>query len=173
LSYPSTEWFLQSATIGSQPIAELSTSALHTVGQRVKAKDYHYGEVEFVYLPGAASVATGDLVTFDEKSGVTAQAVQGSRGPLAVAMSDCVAGDYGWFAVSGCVPVKTDAGSAIKLGAAFLCATVGAATDVLQEGEKVDGLAIKAQPSGGFVTCRLSAPSANGNESNTLEEKRK
>ena len=61
MSYPSVEWFQTSATIGGQPIAQTEATAKHNVGQRIRAKDLTYGEVEFIYLPGVASCA--DAVT--------------------------------------------------------------------------------------------------------------
>ena len=170
MSYPSVTWRQTSTFIGGQPIANTATAAAHNLGQRIKAADSAYGEVEFIYLPGVASCAAGDVVVFDEKAGTTARALQGMRGHVAVAMAATTAGLYGWFAVDGMVPVATAAGS-ISCGAAYLSTTAGSIDSVEYEGEKVDGLSIKAQPSGGFVTCRLSSPSANGNDSNAREEK--
>jgi len=92
------------------------------------------------------------------------------RGTVAVAMAAITAGLYGWYAVDGSVPVKAE-GGAQRNGPAYLSTTAGAVTDIAHEGEKVDGLTVKAGPSGGFLTCRLSAPSANGNDSDASEER--
>lgn len=170
MAYPTLNYRQTSPTLGAQPIAQTEATAKHNVGQRIRAMDYTYGEAEFVYLPGVASLAAGDVVVFDEKAGTTARALQGMRGHVAVAMAATTAGLYGWFAVDGAVPVATSAGS-ISCGAAYLTTAAGSIDSVEYEGEKVDGFSIKAQPSGGFVTCRLSAPAANGNDSNAREEK--
>lgn len=170
MSYPSVEWFQTSATIGGQPIAQTESSAKHNVGQRIRAKDLTYGEVEFIYLPGVASCAAGSVAVFDEKAGTTALALRGMRGHVAVAMAAITAGLYGWWAVDGMVPAKAF-GGAISSGPGYLTTTAGAIDSVEAEAEKVDGLSIRGQPSGGFVTCRLSAPSANGNDKNAREKR--
>lgn len=165
MAYPTgIEWFQTSATIGGQPIVQVEATAKHNVGQRIRAKDLTYGEVEFIYLPGVASTAAGDVVVFDEKAATTLRALKGMRGNVAVAMAAVTAGLYGWYAVDGMVPVAT-AGGSISCGPGRLSATAGAIDSVDFEGEKVDGFTIRGQPSDGFATCRLSAPSANGNDS--------
>lgn len=164
MAYPSVEWFQTSATIGGQPIAQVEASAKHNVGQRIRAKDLTYGEVEFIYLPGVASTAAGSVVVFDEKAATTTLALRGMRGNVAVAMAAITADLYGWYAVDGMVPVAA-AGGAISAGPGYLSTTAGSIDSVDAEGEKVDGLTIRGQPTGGFVTCRLTGPSANGNDS--------
>lgn len=171
MAYPSVNYRQTSPTLGAQPIAQTESAAKHNVGQRIRAMDYTYGEAEFIYLPGVASTAAGDVVVFDEKAGTTTLARKGLRGNVAVAMAATTAGLYGWWAVDGVVPVAA-AGGAISCGPAYLSATAGAIDSIDFEGEKVDGLSIKGQPSGGFVTCRLSAPSANGNDASARQEKR-
>lgn len=170
MAYPTLRWYQTSPHLGGQPIAETSTTALHYVGQRIRARDYTYGDVEFIYLPGVASTVAGDVVVFDEKLGTTVRATRGMRGHVAVAMAALTAGLYGWYAVDGMVPV-TAFGGAISSGAGYLTTTAGAIDSVEAEAEKVDGLSIRGQPSGGFVTCRLSAPSANGNDKGSREKR--
>ena len=147
--------------MGTQPIAQVSATALHNVGQRAKALDYTYGEAEFIYHPCAASAAAGDLVVYDEKNALTTQAQRGSRGSIGVAMAAGVSGSYGWFAVQGSVPVSTVDGAA-KLGPGFLSTTAGSVSSLQSEGERLEGLTLVAQPSSSFVTCRLSNPCASG-----------
>jgi len=171
VAYPTgIEWFQTSATIGGQPVTQTESSAKHNVGQRVRAKGLTYGEVEFIYLPGVASTAAGSVVLFDEKASTTTLALKGMRGHVAIAMAATTAGLYGWYAVDGMVPVATGA-AAVTSGPAYLSATAGSIDCLELEGEKVDGLTIRGQPSGGFVTCRLSNPAANGNDSNALEDR--
>jgi hypothetical protein len=171
MAYPTgITWRQMSPTIGGQPITQTETTPKHNLGQRLRSFDYTYGEVEFIYLVGAASTASGDVVIFDEKAATTARALKGVRGQAAVAMAAITAGLYGWYAVEGVVPVAA-AGGAISAGPAYLSGTAGAIDSVANEGEKVDGFTIRGQPSGGFATCRLARPSANGNDSNALEKK--
>lgn len=171
MAYPTgIEWRLTSPTMGAQPINQTESSQKHNIGQRVRAFDYTYGEAEFIYLAGVASTDAGDVVTFDERNGTTALAVEGARGPAAVAMAATVAGLYGWYAVQGAVPVNT--GSNIpSRGPLYLSRTAGEVTGEAYEGEKVDGMAAVRVPSGGFTTCRLTNPAANGNDANAREDR--
>lgn len=171
MAYPTgIEWFQVSPTIGGQPISQTSATAQHNLGQRIRAKDYTFGEVGFVYLAGVASTAAGDVVTFDERSGTTTRAVEGVRGPVVVAMAAITAGLYGWYAEDGCVPVNTGSNDPPS-GPVYLSRTAGEVTGVPFEGEKIDGLVVVRYPSGGYATCRLTRPAANGNDADASERK--
>lgn len=170
MAYPTgTEWRAVSAVIGAQPIGAAETTARHNIGVRTRAHDHTYGTSELVYLSGVADCAAGDLVVYDPKTGATSRAYAGMRGPVAVAMSACVAGSYGWFAVDGCVPVLC--ASTALLGPAYMTTTVASVDAAGEEGERVDGLSIQAVASGGYATCKLVRPSANGSDSDASEFK--
>lgn len=172
MAYPTgITWRQMSATIGGQPVTQTESAAKHNLGQRLRAFDYAFGEVEFIYLAGVASTAQGDVVVFDERSGTTTRAVEGKRGPVAVAMAAITAGLYGWYAVEGSVPANTGSNDP-PVGPVYLSRTAGEVTGIPFEGEKVDGMAVVRYPAGGFATCRLTRPAANGNDSNSAEEKR-
>jgi len=92
--------------IGSQPIANTSTTQNHPVGTVVRATDPTYGEGEFVYLIGVESTIVGSIVSYEDGDtlvGQTALATTAvdSGEPLAVAMSANLAGSYGWYQISG------------------------------------------------------------------------
>lgn len=92
--------------IGSQKIAENSTTQNHPVGTVVRATDPTYGEGEFVYLIGVASTIIGSIVSYEDGDtlvGQTALATTAidSGEPLAVAMSANVAAEFGWYQISG------------------------------------------------------------------------
>jgi hypothetical protein len=171
MAYPTgIRWHQTSATIGGQPVTQTEATAKHNLGQLIRAKDVTYGEVGFVYLAGVASTAQGDVVTFDERSGTTKRAVEGVRGPVVVAMSDCTAGLYGWYAEDGCVPVNTGSNDPSP-GPAYLSRTAGEVTGIAHEGEKIDGLTVMRLPSSGYATCRLTRPAANGNDADASERR--
>jgi hypothetical protein len=164
LAYPTgTEWRAVSSVIGAQPIGATESAARHTIGMRTRAHDHTYGDAEFVYLLGVADTAAGDLVSYDPKSGVTERALRGKRGPLAVAVSACTAGLYGWYAVEGSVPLATEL-SVVSLGTVYLSDTAGEVRGIPTDGQRIDGLAVRALPSGGFATAALQQPSANGGD---------
>ena len=86
---------------GSQPIATNSTTQKHPLGTIVVADDPVYGGGEFIYLKGVASTIVGSWVTYDQDDFSTALIVADAVGPVGVAMSACVANEYGWYQISG------------------------------------------------------------------------
>lgn len=157
-------YLVTDARIGSQNIADTSTTQQHPIGTLVRAVDPTYGEGEFVYLSGLAATAVGDLVVFDQKAGTTTRAVAGSRGPCAVAMSANVAGQYGWYQVSGSAVVKSLAAAA---GASpYLTATAGTVDDAVVATDKVDAARYKTAdgtPAAGLAVLQIARPALNGN----------
>ena len=92
--------------VGSQPITNNSTTQQHPVGTIVRAQDPIYGEGEFVYLIGVASTIVGSIVTYHDGDTLVGQTALSTTAvdsgePLAVAMSACVAGEYGWYQIGG------------------------------------------------------------------------
>lgn len=155
---------IQTALVGAQPIAVTDTVQNHPLGTRVFATDPTYGAGEFVYLKGLASTAVGDAVIYDQYAGTTTRAVAGSRGPVAVAMSANVAGQYGWYQVSGSAVVKT--GTVAANAMAYATATAGTLDDAVVSGDKIDGLNFKTAngtPSAGLATAQMCHPALNGN----------
>lgn len=159
MAYPTGISFKPDAQfVVSQAIADTSATQNYPVGTIIKAKDDTYGEAEFIYLKGVASTAVGDAVTYTVKPAATVRAVASGRGAVAVAMSANVASQYGWYAISGCVPVK--AGTVAAGGVVYLTATAGQLDDAVVAGDKVDGAVFAEADSGGFATIQLSRPSA-------------
>ena len=152
-----------------QAIADTSTRALLPVGTVVKAVDPIYGEGEFVYALGVASTVVGSVAAIDQRSpaGVptaTVLTVAATRGPVGVAMSANVAGQYGWYQVSGSAVVKT--GTVAAAGIGFSTATPGQLDDAVVTGSKIDGIVFKSAdgtPSAGLAVAQIARPSANGN----------
>lgn len=90
----------ENALLG-QNIADTSTTAKHTLGHLVRAKDPTYGHGEFIYLKGVASTAVGTWVVYNTDDWTTTRAVANAIGPVAIAMSANVANQYGWYQISG------------------------------------------------------------------------
>lgn len=147
--------------VGAQPIAVTDTTQNHPLGTVVTAVDPTYGEGEFVYLTGVASTAVGDSVVIDQ--GTTTRAVDGSRGPVGIAMSANVASQYGWYQISGRAVVNT-AGSVADNALVYATATAGSVDDAVVSGDKVDGAVFRAAGSGATtVVAVLDRPALNGN----------
>jgi len=80
--------------------AEVDASPRTRVGTRARDRDGN----EYIYLPGAASVAAGDAVIWVVAFGTdvtTGRTITTSTGPIAIAMAAVGSGQYGWFCVYG------------------------------------------------------------------------
>jgi hypothetical protein len=136
------------------------------VGTIAKAYDDTLGEAEFIYLPGAANVAAGDLVVYDllpsgpsvTRTTVAAQANSGQ--PVAVALTAIGAGSYGWYQISGVAIVNVTAASAA--GKMMLTATAGSANSAATAGSQVLGARLSSAigtPAAGQAYATLNRPS--------------
>jgi hypothetical protein len=159
MAYPTgINWRIQGA--GLRPIAETTDVQWHPLGTRGIAHDVTYGAAEFVYLAGVADTAPGDVVCYNLKTGATVRAVTGgatSFGPAAVAMSANIAGQYGWYAVFGAVPVN--AATVAADAPLFITATAGRIDDAVVVSNLITGLISRAATVSDFATCQLAYPS--------------
>lgn len=89
--------------LGSQPIADTSTTQKHPLGTIVRAVDPTYGGGEFIYLKGVVSTTVGSFVNYDNsfQTALETAVTAGPPRPLAVSMSANVASQYGWYQISG------------------------------------------------------------------------
>jgi len=153
----------QESRIVEQAIATNSTTQKHQLGSIIRAYDSTYGEGEFIYLIGVASTTVGSVVEYSTtyQTGLSTVALTTPH-PLAVAMSACVAGEYGWYQISGeSIMVKTAtvsfaANAAVGTGAGLAIAIV---TGLVVNGACV---AVVASAATGVVTVRvmIDRPSA-------------
>lgn len=102
------DWTPAENSLLGQNIDENSTTQEHALGAIVKCKHTTYGVGEFIYLKGVASTAVGHIVNYDDtwQTALDTSAVAGPSRPLAVAMSACVASEYGWYQISGMAIAK-------------------------------------------------------------------
>jgi hypothetical protein len=159
-------YYVTTSEIGVQPIAETSTVKMHGLGKIVRAVDPTYGEGEFIYLKGVGSTVVGSLVTYDQTLATTTLApATGGIGPVAVAMSDNVLANYGWYQISGAAAVK--APNAMTAGAAvyMLAATAGSVDDAQVNGEQVVNATVSVTtgtPSSGLGVIQIQRPFLQG-----------
>lgn len=101
-------------------------------GMVVTAYDSYWGWGEFMYGKATATIGMGGLCTILptltsgqlEYQMTTASQVASAARPYCVAMASFTVGQYGWFAISGLVPMKT--ATALAAGASMaLTATPG------------------------------------------------
>jgi hypothetical protein len=168
MAYPTTINFQSTdSRLGVPAINANNATQTVALGTTAKATDANYGEGIFVYLAGVASTVAGSLVIYDQKAGTTTLTVAASRGPVAVAMAPTVAGQFGWYQVSGAGVVSTTAaGTGAANALLAVTSTAGQGTVSGSAGVKIDSLVCKTTqdaPGTGFTGVQMDWPSANGN----------
>jgi hypothetical protein len=146
--------------LGTQPIAETSTTQKHALGTIVHAVDPTYGGGEFIYLLGVASTAVGSWVTYNDDDGSTALLAANAIGPVAVAMSANVASQYGWYQLRGKAVGKALAAFADN-GNVYATATAGSIDDAVVAGDRVKnakGASAVDTPSTGLAEFEINRP---------------
>jgi hypothetical protein len=146
--------------LGTQPIAETSTTQKHALGTIVHAVDPTYGGGEFIYLLGVASTAVGSWVTYNDDDGSTALLAANAIGPVAVAMSANVASQYGWYQLRGKAVGKALAAFADNANV-YATATAGSIDDAVVAGDRVKnakGASAVDTPSTGLAEFEINRP---------------
>lgn len=121
---------------GYEALTVTGTTLLHPLGTIVQTDDTDYGPGEAIYLQGIGSTAIGSVVFYDGTF-VTNLAGAREKGPVAVALSANGASNYGWYAITGCVPAK--AGTVNASAQAYLTATPGTIDDAIVAGDFIAG----------------------------------
>lgn len=136
---------------GLQPIATTSTTKQHGLGRIIRADDHTTGGAEFIYLEGVASTVVGSIINYDDSFQTALETTTLNKPrPNAVAMSANIAGQYGWYMISGLAavakantvsfakgtPVAAAAGLAVavatglQIGGAFVSVVASAKSNV-------------------------------------------
>lgn len=131
-------WVIRNALIGSQAIADTSTTQRHPLGTIVTADDPTLGVGEFIYLLGVASTTAGDWVTYAADDWTTTKLAADAIGPVAVAMSANVASQYGWYQIEGKVSQAHCLTSFADDALVFITASVGYVDDTSVAGDLVN-----------------------------------
>lgn len=146
--------------VGTQPIADTSTVQQHPLGLKVQANDPTYNEGEFIYALGVASTAVGSWVTINEDDWSTALLAANAIGRVGIAMSANVAGQWGWYQVSGKAVGKVLAGF-LDNANIYATATAGSVDDAVVAGDRVKcakGASAIGTPSAGLAEVEIDSP---------------
>jgi hypothetical protein len=152
--------------IYNQAIDETSTTQKVPLGTRIKAIDKAstaYGVGEFIYLQGVASTVVGSFVTYDQDDNSTALLVANAIGPVATAMSACVANEYGWYQIFGQAVGKGLASLADNANI-YGTATAGSVDDAIVAGDRVQNAKTTSAldtPATGLVEVKIQYPIVN------------
>lgn len=113
----------------------------HPLGTIIRAYDSTgvQGECEFIYLKGVASTVVGTLVTYNTTAPSTTLAPNTANlaQPVAVAMSVCTAGNFGWYQISGVASIKKTAVKVNPNVPIFLSATAGRVMPTQASGKEI------------------------------------
>jgi len=136
---------LQIANTDSGVTMANGTSAIPTppatLGMVCRAFDPTYGEGEFILLVGVASTVVGSLVTYNATTYQTTLSANTANQatPVAVAMSACTAGLFGWYQIGGLAVVKKTAVAVNAQVPVYQSATVGRVMPTAASGKQVLG----------------------------------
>lgn len=154
-------WKVWNRVALNQPIDETSTTQKHELGEEITCKDVGStarGFGVFKYLIGVASTAAGDAVVFDSSAHTTVRTVAASIGDVGIAMSACLASQYGWYQVEG-IGVVT-AGTVSDNGLVYTTATDGSLDDAQVDSQQILNAQFRSATDTGFATIQLNRPHA-------------
>jgi hypothetical protein len=134
-------------SLGYPKIGVVHDSELVPVGTTVKAYDPTYGEGEFIFLRGSASIFAGSLCYYSDNATAntakltTTSGVVDGGSPVCIASAAIVANKYGWFQIGGRALVyktatKIDPASTFKV---YLSGTAGRVMPTSVAGRQVIG----------------------------------
>jgi len=150
-------FFVSENVLVGQGIAENSTTQKQALGQIVRAKDPDYGMGEFIYLKGVASTAVGEWVTYNADDWTTTLLAANAIGPVAIAMSACVAGEFGWYQISG-KAVGLAAAGFVDDANVYATATAGTVDDAVVAGDRVKRAKGASAVAGGVADFEIDRP---------------
>ena len=149
--------------LGSQAIAETSTTKRHPLGTIVNAVDSTLGSGEFIYLTGVTSTVVGSIVNYDDafQTALNTSAVTGPSRPLAVSMSANVGSSYGWYQIAGLAVAKKASASTFADGVGLGSTSglaVGADTGTVIQGAVVRTVTTSSGAAANYVAIAINRP---------------
>jgi hypothetical protein len=128
--------------------------------QAVDVATTAYGTGVFKYLKGLDTTAVGTWVTYNTDDGTTTLLAANAIGPVAVAMSACVTGEYGWYQIAGKAVGKALTGF-LDNANVYATATAGSVDDAVVAGDRVKnckGASAVDTPTTGLAEFEIDRP---------------
>jgi len=144
----------------TQPPTKNETPARHQLGMVIPIVDPLYGVGEAIYLKGAASTVVGSWVLINEDDFSTSLLAANDIGQVAVALSPCVAGEFGWYQISGKAVGRALTGF-LDNANVYSTGTAGSVDDSVVAGDRVKrckGASAVGVPSTGLAEFEISYP---------------
>lgn len=155
--------------VSVQGIGTVSPVPVYPGGKIIRASDPVYGNGEFVYLQGAAGTIVGTLVTWGATTAgvpthqTTILPSAPNQGvPIAVATAAILAGQWGWYQISGVAiasAVTFAAPGPAYIGAAGQAIGTAAASKQILNAA---GISAVGTPAAGQVLLQIDRPHAQG-----------
>lgn len=148
-----------SGYVVQQPTVD-DTVQKHQLGLIAMVDSSTYGAGEAIYLKGVASTVVGSWVTYNPDDWTTTLLAANAIGPVAVALSACVANEYGWYLIQGKAAAKVSALFADN-GNLYATATAGEADDAVVAGDLIKnakGASAIGTPSAGLAEVEIYRP---------------
>jgi hypothetical protein len=146
--------------LGYPRITDTDTTAKVALGTIVQAVDPTYNMGEFIYLKGLDATTAATWVTFNADDYSTTLLAANAIGPVAVAMSANVTGQYGWYQISGKAIGKALTGY-LDNALVYATATAGSVDDAVVAGDRVKnalGASAVGTPSAGLAEFEIQRP---------------
>lgn len=156
-------WTPAENSLLGQAIADTSATQKAALGTIVKCKAPDIGVGEFIYLQGVASTAVGSLASYKQDDFSTTLATADDAGSVAVAMSACVASNYGWYQITGKASVKVLTGFADNADC-YLTSTAGSIDDAVVSGDLLQNMRGASAISGGLADIEIDRPHVQDGE---------
>lgn len=164
-------WISTDTTMGATVPGSVDTTAMVPLGTVRRFVETTLGEGEFIYLPGVASTAAGDVVSYQVTYGATGATATTVRWtgtantgtPLAVATAATVASTYGWYQVGGAAIVNIN-GTIAAGDKLFYQATAVVSASAVNGKQMLNAVATSANavPSAGKAIVSIARPFAQG-----------
>lgn len=161
-----SDYQAKEAFVVEQAIDANSTSQKHPLGMIITAEDTAstaYGMGEFIYLKGLDSTAVGEWVTYNADDWSTTLLANNAIAPVAVSMSACVTGEFGWYQIDG-KAVGLALTGFVDDANVYGSGTAGSADDTIVAGNRVQrckGASARDTPSAGLAEFEIHRPEVN------------
>lgn len=145
---------------GGQPISAVSTTAKHTLLQRVKAVDSSLGQGEFIYAKASVALLAGDVAWIKSTGNAAKISDTNSKstGLPAVVVTAPAADEYVWMMVWGTTTVRLKPGTEGNT-ALYINASVGTLSGATLSSQVLGIVAVTSVTTTvGAVTCVLTYP---------------
>lgn len=137
-----SDWKVATPSLGFSALDAVDEAAKVPLGTIIRAVHPTHGEGEFIYLKGGTSVVAGLMVKYSGGSYATTLLAAGdaeSGVPVAVAMADVAADEYGWFQISGHATIYKTAVEAAADASIYISGTAGRFKVIASSGKQILG----------------------------------